>query len=431
MRRLPGMLHGLRRRASVRAVGVMALSSALGQLAVFATLPILTRLYDPVAFGRHALFMAFVGVASVGVCLCLDHRIVSTVDDEDADNIFAAAVMSVGVTLPLSCLALALLIGSGAFGYAALPFWAVAVMAAMIGLNGISAACRSRVIRQQDYALVARTGLLQNVGRALAPLALFPLAPFWLGVTGGEVAARTLGVRSLTKRVWHRRLDTAAWRQPKIWWSVVRKEYRFTAVLMGTVLVDALASQMISPLLATHYGAHAAGEYFLAAMIIVGPSSLIGAAAADVIHARGADVFRQTPAALPTFMRDAATALLALALVIFIPVYLLAPLVLPLMFGAQWPDVSEVVRNLIPFAVVGFVASPCARLLASINRPTIKVVSDIFRLAGVPLTVHFSAAAGQTFVEAVRNLSWFLVVAYSLYFCLTYFKVSAVVRRPG
>lgn len=424
------MLHDLRRRTPVRAVGVMAMSSALGQLAVFATLPILTRLYDPAAFGRHALFMAFVGVASVGVCLCLDHRIVSTVDDEDADNVFAAALMSVGVTLTLSCLALALLISYGAFGYAALPLWSVAVMAVMIGLNAVSAACRSRVVRQQDYALIARTGLLQNVGRALAPLVLFTVAPFWLGLTGGEVVGRSLGVRSLTRRVWHRRLGTSVWLRPRVWWSLVRREYRFTAILTGTVLIDALAWQMISPLLATTYGAHAAGEYFVAAMIIIGPSALIGGAASDVIHARGADMFRRNPVALPEFMRDAAAALLGLALAIFIPIYLLAPLILPPLFGVHLPDLTEAVRGLIPFAIVGFVASPCARLLVSVNRPTIKVVSDVFRLTGVPLTVYFSHAAGRTFVETVRSLSWFLVVAYLLYFCVTYFTVSAVVRRP-
>lgn len=429
MMRLPSLLQSLRSRSAVRAVGAMALSSAVGQLAVFGTLPLLTRLYDPAAFGKHSLLMAFVGVASVGVCLCLDHRIVSTADDAEADNMFAASIYSIGAALLVSVAALSLLIGFKRFGYGALPWWAVPVMALMIGLNGLFSACRSRVVRQQDFALIAQTSLAQNIGRALAPIALFPLLPFWLGLTGGELGARLLGVRKLMRSVWHRRLGTPVWQRPRLWWSVLRREYRFTGVLLSTVLVDACASQMISPLLASTYGAQAAGEYFLVAMLVVGPSALIGGAASDVIHARGAAIFHSAPHELPRFLRRSALALLGLALAIFLPVYALAPFALPLLFGAAWPNIGESVSAMIPFAIVGFVASPCARLLASINRPTIKVVSDGFRLGGVPAVIYFSHDGGQPFVEAIRNLSWFLALAYLLYFGLTYVTISLVARE--
>lgn len=429
MLRLPNALQAFRRKASVRAVGAMAVSSALGQLAIFCTLPLLTRLYEPAAFGLHAMFMAFVGIASVGVCLCLDHRIVSTRDEAEADKVFAAALMSVPVTALASATVLGILITSDLLGYSRLPIWCVPLMASMICLNGVYSACRSRAVRQQDYALIAKTGLIQNLGRAIAPLIMFPLAPFWFGLTAAEFAGRMVGVRGLTRRVWHRRLGNGVWRQPSAWWAMVRLEYRFTAVLAGSVLIDASASQMISPLLVATYGAQAAGEYFLVAMIVVGPSVLIGAAAADVIHARGAEIFHRNPSELPRFARKSALMLLALGLVIFGPVYLLAPHVLPLIFGVKWPHVVDAVRALTPFAVVGFVASPCSRLLASINRPMIKIIPDAVRLVGVPLTLYWSHGSGETFIQAMWNMSWFLAAAYLLYFALTY--ATVVLSVPG
>jgi O-antigen/teichoic acid export membrane protein len=427
--RLPDAMLAFRRQAAVRAVGVMAASSALGQLAIFCTLPLLTRLYDPAAFGLHALFMAAVGAASVTVCLCLEHRTVSTADDAEADNMFAAALMSVPVVALLSAAVLAALIGFNCFGYHRLPFWSVPLMAAMIGLNGVFSACRSRIVRQQDYTLIARTSLTQNIARALAPLLLFALFPFWFGLSAGELAGRSVGVRSLTQRVWQRCQGAAIWLHPREWWRMVRTEYRFTAVLTATVLVDALASQMISPLLASTYGAQAAGEYFVVAMIVVGPSALIGSAAADVIHAKGAELFHGAPTALPAFARKSALVLLGLGLAIFAPVYIVAPYVLPPFLGAKWPHVVDAVRALTPFAVVAFVASPCSRLLASINRPTIKVVSDVVRLTGVPSTLYWSHSAGADFVQAMWNLSWFLAAAYLLYFLLTYLTVSVVASK--
>lgn len=425
MSRLPELWHNLRRRASVRAVGVMASSSALGQLAVFGTLPLVTRLYDPATFGPHALFMSFVGIATVGVCLCLDHRIVSTVDDTEADEVFAAALMTVPLAALTSALTLSVLVGWNLFGYGALPWWSVPLMAAMTMLNGVFSACRSRVLRQQDFWLIARTGLTQNIGRALAPLALYPLAPFWLGLTGGELAGRSMGVWSLTRRVWQRRLGSAIWGDVSAWGIVVRREYRYTGVLFGTVLVDALASQMISPLFAATYGAQAAGEYFLVSMLLVAPSVLIGAGASDVIHTRGAEIYNRAPAELPAFARQAALALSALGLAIFVPVYFGAPHVLPLVFGQKWPHVDECVRALVPFAIVGFVASPCSRLLPAMNSMNVKVVSDAVRLIGVPVTICISHAHGADYVQAMRNLGTFLAAAYIIYFALTY---SAVVR---
>lgn len=420
MRRLPDLLQAFRGKASVRAVGVMAMSSGLGQLAIFCTLPLLTRLYEPAAFGLHAMFMAFVGIASVGACLCLDHRIVSTADDATADEVFTVALMCVPITALISAVVLAALIAFDLFGYHKLPIWCVPLMGLMIGLNGVFSACRSRVVRQQDFALVAKTGLTQNIGRSIAPVIMFAVAPFWFGLTGGELAARTLGVRSLTRRVWHRRSSELGWRRPSAWWAIVKREYRFTGVLMGTVLVDACASQMITPLLVGTYGAQVAGVYFLAFMLIVGPSVLVGIAAADVIHAKGAEIFHRDPAALPAFARQAALLLLALSLAIFAPLYLLAPYVLPPIFGAKWSQVAQAVQALTPFAVVGFIASPYSRLLVSLNKPMIKVVPDTVRLVGVPLTIFLSHASGATFIQALWNLSWFLAAAYGLYFAITY-----------
>lgn len=410
-------------KPTVRAVGLMASSSALGQLAVFAALPLLTRLYDPAAFGLHAMFSAFAGVAGVSACLCLDVRIVSTSDDSHADEVFAAALMAIALTSTLGTLAFAGLILFNAYGYGALPLYATLPMAALMVLTGVFIACRGRAVRQQDYGLLARTGLQQNLGRAMAPLLLYPLLPFWLGLSGGELAARALGVRGIARNLWTRRLHAQVWLHPGRWWQLVRREYRFTGVLLSSVFIDACASQMIAPLLAHAFGAHAAGEYFVASMIIVAPSVLIGAGAAEVIHAKGAEIHRLRPAELPRFTRQAALGLLALACAIFIPLYLLAPLVLPLVLGAKWPGAAQAVQSLVPFAIAGFVASPCSRLLSSINRPNIKPVSDLIRLVGTPATVLICQAHGLGLQSTLWRLSWFLCAAYVMYFGLTYASV--------
>jgi O-antigen/teichoic acid export membrane protein len=423
-------LLAFRGKASVRAVSVMAVSSALGQLAIFCSLPLLSRLYEPAAFGIHATFMAFVGVVTVPVCLCLEQRIVSTADDVAADEIYAGALMSVPVTATIGAAILLVFIVFNFFGYSKLPLWCVPLLGLMVGQNGIYVACRSRVIRQRSFSTVAKAGLSQNVARAVAPLLTFFVAPFWFGLTAGEFLGRSAGVYGLARRVWHRRLTTHVWARPRAWWALVKREYVFTVVLMSTVVIDACAYQLISPIVSATYGSKATGEYFLVALISIGPSVLIGTAAADVIHAKGAEVFFRDPKALTALARKSALMLLGLGAAIFLPVYILAPYVLPPYLGAKWPDVADAVRAFTPYGLMAFIASPCSRLLSSVNRPSIKVISDCVRLVGMPIVLYGSRAAGVPFIQAMWNLSWFLAAAYLLYFVLTY-TVVAFVARDG
>lgn len=427
--RLVGLWRSLRHGTAARAVGKMALTTGIGQLAILATLPLLTRLYDPAAFGLHSLVMAFVGTVSVGACLCLELAIVSAKSEEEADRLFSAALTSIPITALCSA---ALLFGSvqlGLLGFEALPWWSIPVAALMVALNGAYLASRCRVLRMQDYPALIRASLTQNVTRAVAPILLFPLAPFWAGLSGGELLGRLLGVRGLLLRVWGGRPGSTAWLKLGSWVAVVVREYRYTGWLLATALVDASSLLLISPVLAGTYGPHAAGQFFLVNMIMVAPSGLICNAAADVIHVRGATIHHTNPDALPSYLRKVAVALLATGIAIYLPLYVFAPLLLPPLFGANWPLVSDAARALTPFIVASVVASPCSRLLIAVNRPTFKVLSDVLRLIGVPVVIYASYEMGKSFIEALQYLGWFLAVAYAFYFALTYAAVVTTETR--
>ena len=74
----------------------MGLASAIGQVAILATTPLVTRLYAPSEFGAFALLTSFSGIATVAACLCLDLAIVQGADDAEADELFAAAASARG-----------------------------------------------------------------------------------------------------------------------------------------------------------------------------------------------------------------------------------------------------------------------------------------------------------------------------------------------
>lgn len=425
-----GWLSRLLHSRALRAIGLMSAATGAGQFAILAALPLLTRLYSPAEFGLYALFSAFVGVASVGACLCLDLAIVQSRSEREADELCEACILSLPLTVTLSGVLLAGLIAVGAFGYASLPWRGVPLAMALVALNGIYVASRYRQLREQRYGLLARVTLMQSVGRALAPLAWFLLLPNWIGLALGELTGRSLGVRGLTRSLGLFAAGHGFVVRVRKWWHVVRREKQYTTLLLGTVLVDACASLLISPLLAGYYGAGAAGEYFLVASMLVAPSALIGTAAADVLHARGARLLHESPGRLPFYLARAAGLLLLAGCAIYGPVYLLAPYVFPMLFGEKWTYIAQIAQAMTPFMIVAFAASPCSRLLLVLNRSELKVISDSVRLIGTPLVLWATHRMGLPIMPAVWSLMWFLAFAYALYLALTFFAAHQAQNDP-
>lgn len=419
------LLQRLLTSATLRAVTTMAGANALGQFLIFVSLPFVTRRYDPAAFGMHALITSFVGVASVGACLCLELAVVSGQNDAAADDLFAGAIMSTVLTTTLAAVVFATLVGMHWFGYGNLPWWSVFIAAALIGLNGLYSAARYRTLREQRYSALARAALVQNGGRAVGPLGWHLVLTGWTGLSLGELTGRLLGVRGLLLPLLPRLRDSAVWGNARRWWSLVRSERRFTAALLSLVLIDATASLLIAPLLAAAYGADAAGEYFLVSTLLVAPSALIGFAIADVMHVRGARLHLEAPHELPAFMHRFALLLLLVGCAVYLPVAGLAPWAFPLLFGERWARAAQIAQALTPFMIVGFVANPSARLMTAVNRPYLKVWSDALRLVGTPVLIHVCAQAHVPFLTAMWYLSWFLAACYLFYFLLTRYAVSA------
>ncbi len=408
----------------MHAVSTMAGANALGQLLVFASLPLLARWYDKSAFGKHALITSFAGVGTVGACLCLDLAIVSGSDDEDADDLFAAAIMSSVLATVVATVSFTLLVGMGWFGYGQLPWWSVAIAPTMVGLNGLYGAARYRTLRDQRYSGLARATLAQNSGRAIAPIAWHLALSGWAGLSLGELTGRALGVRGLLIPLLPRLRGAAVWGNVRRWWALVRRERRYTAALSSLVLIDSTASLLIAPLLAGAYGADAAGEYFLVATVLFAPAALIGSAIADVMHVRAARLHLDAPGELPRLLHRFAMILFVAACAIYLPVAFLAPWAFPLFLGDRWAHAGQLPQALAPFMIVSFVASPASRLMAAVNRPYLKVWSDALRLIGTPVLISACARAHVPFLTAMWYLSWFLAACYLFYFLLTRYAIS-------
>jgi O-antigen/teichoic acid export membrane protein len=425
------LLSRLRESAGLRNIGKMTLASALGQIMIMGTMPIMTRLYSPEEFGIFSLLASFTGIATVAACLCLDLAVVQGRDDAEADELFAAALRSVGLTAIVSAGVMAILVSRNLFGFGILSIRGVPIVAAIVALNGVYLASRYRQLRDHRFGLIASAIVFQNFGRAVAPMGWYFVTHGWTGLALGEITGRLLGTRRLLLPLVRSAFRSPAFRSTRHWWSVVKREWRYTGVLLGSVLIDSSSSFVLAPIIAAVYGASAAGEYYLITTFLNAPLALIGAGFADVIHARSASLTLHDPKALPGFVRRAAGVLFVAGVAVYVPVFFLGPLVLPLVFGRQWALIVPIARSLIPFMIAAMVASPCSRVLVAVRETGIKMAADVLRLVVAPLTLFVAAHSKLSFGEAIHWLGIVLALAYGIYFATEYALAIRVARRSG
>jgi O-antigen/teichoic acid export membrane protein len=109
---------------------------------------------------------------------------------------------------------------------------------------------------------------------------------------------------------------------------------------------------------------------------------------------------------------------------------MLAPVVFPTVFGHTWHLIVPITRDLTPFMIMAFVASPCSRVLIAVEHTGIKMGADVVRLIGAPLTIMIASSAQVPFLRAIVWLGSFLAIAYALYFVAEYFSALTVAKRP-
>jgi O-antigen/teichoic acid export membrane protein len=394
--------------------------TAIGQAIVFAAMPLLTRLYPPGDFGQFGLYLAFASVAMVFVGLRYDLAAMSAASNQEAAELFVAALLACIPTSVVAGFVLWLLITRDLLGFGALPLLAVPVTALLLFATGVVMALRYWNVRDQRFNRVGTASVLQGLGRALVPLGLAVTASGWWGLLAGDAAGRLLGVTQLARgaieRLRPQRLNAVL--------RAARRQWRYPAIVVPSSLLDAIASAVPLPIVSTLFGVEAAGQFALVQRVAAVPVSLVGASFADVIHA---EAVRQTRSGLARLRPLGVSSVKRLALVgaaIYVPVLVLAPFVFPWLFGDIWEQAGIVAAILAPALWLTLVVSPVSRLILVTGRTGLKFVADLVKLTVPSAALLMGREAG--FIGAVVAFG-----AASFFAYLFYLGVIWLAIRPA
>lgn len=417
---IAGAITRIRTSGYARRVMLLAGSTVLAQLVNFLSSFLLARLYAPADYGVFALFVSFVTIGGLVSTLCLEYGIVGA-DNSRAISLFH---LSFGVCVIGSLLATIVFLVfhyGNIFSYGNLPAWYAPFVLGAVFSIGLFSIVRYWAIRSERFKGIGRVTVTRNLVRAAVQLVFPFIKPGPLGLISGELAGRLGGNLSLIRqdgkylwRSWHRL-------QPGHYLKLLDKCRNYPLYLLPSQLITTVSIMLPAVLVVKTFGVKEGGYFGLVMNVIAVPVGLITGSLADVFHQK-ISVVQQGRERL--FFRNAKL-LLLLGIPAALGLYLLGPLLFPVLFGIQWAEAGTIASALSLLMLFQLLVIPLSRVVYVFKKERQKLVYDIVAFSSVVVPFALKAPLNLSFLEVIWLFSLLRSVSYLVYF----FVLLRIVRR--
>jgi len=400
---------GVRRLARsefLRNMATLMTGTAISQVVLVLVAPLLSRLYDPAAFGVFGLYLSTLSVLQPLAHLRYGEAIVLPREDTKAARLFH---LGSGITIVMSAAVLGLVAGAGeplarllnAPSLADYLWWVPGSLL-LLGFCEVLEywAMRRKLFWTISTRRIARSGT--QAGFQLgAGFARWGPPGLILGSIVGQVAELV----ALSAQVL--RLD----------WSVLRgsirlsrtrlvaAEYRAFALYGAPQnLLNSLSQSIPSFMLASFFGPSVVGLYAMAVRVLQLPASYLTQSLRQVYYQRAADIAARGEDGYP-FYRKTTRTLIAVVAGPVIVVFVLAPWLFGVILGERWSEAGDYARWLSLWLAVGIANRPSISMLHVYMKQRALLIYEVALLAARVVAILIPGLLGEAYAA---------VVAYSL-----------------
>ena len=400
--------------------------SAVSQLIMVGSAPVLTRLYEPTAFGQYGMLSVAVSFAVVFSTAKYDMAVLLPKSNEDAwalvclasanSAIVAGLLVAVGILSRLFGVATDLwqVVGAtGAYDYMRV----IALSGAVVLLTGSQSALMVWMNRLAQYGAISTA----RVAQALATVGAQLLLAVALG--GGGVVGLLFGAFfglavCVSVQGYFICFGPIAPRRPTF--STIRRlarEHRNLPLhMIPTDLVGAVLAQLPVFFLGSRFSEATVGYYMLAQRALLAPMQLIAGSIGEVFRATASAQFAAEGECAAYFYR-VALLLSIVSVVVATSVMLFGPDLFSLVFGSKWRTAGEYASILIVVFSFKFVVSPLSFMFIIAGKTKVDLLLHVVFLC--VFVVAFSVA-GRGNMSIAASL-WLFVAVYSLMYALYFF----------
>ncbi|WP_091035126.1 hypothetical protein [Microbacterium oxydans] len=419
--RLFARLRALAAGKEVRGGSVLVLSSVIAQIITLVATPVLSRIYEPAAFGYLTLVVSVTGMIIPAVALRLESALMLPKDTREASALLFLGLAVAAVISFLSAATLEILFSTGLLqAMAALPGFS-AWVGGITFFSGVFVLFGQFALRVRNYRAVAARNVTQAATTAVVQLGAALIAPSAFGLVGGYGAGRLVGVVPLvgSVRAEIRGFDLRDVRR-------VGREYRaFPLLFAPAALMNASALALPVLFAGVWYDVADAGQWGMAERILAVPLVIVATAVSQVVEARLAHHARSESHGSASYYLRVSTLLLVVSVAVGVVVVVLAPIVVPWVLGPGWADAALIMQLLTPMLVTRLIASPLSKALVVARWARINFVLDASRLAIVLVVLILCWYRESTVPQLVLATS----IAFAVIYVATWIAGLAAARH--
>lgn len=380
--------------AFVQNVVVLMSGTALAQALQFAISPVLSRLYDPSAFGLLGVFLATKSIVSVVSAAKYELSIVLPERDDVAVNLFAlgggiVVLVSTGTLIGIMVGRSQLSSLLGEPQLAPYLWWLpLAVLAA-----GLYQVLNYWATRKKHYKRLSISQGVRSVGVAGTQLPAGYLQAGPTGLIGGQVAGQVLATVALGAQIlredWRRIWKRLSLRKMRVG---ARKYSNFPKYTAPQDLTNSISQNIPSYLLAFFFSSEAVGFYWFTRRLLNAPSRLVGRAVRKVFYQRASEKHAEGKSIFSDLWKITA-GLAGLTLVPVLVILVAGPPIFEFAFGAEWERAGRYAQWLILWWAVGFINVPAMMLVHTFGLQHLlfgyEVVQALARVLAIVLGAYF------------------------------------------
>lgn len=360
-----------------KSVAVLVSGTALAQAIGVVTTPIVSRLYDPSAFGDYAIIISTSTIILSVVTLGLNSAIMVPISDDESKEVFMVAFITM---LVLSTVILIVMITTSPFIRFFKPgmnyIFASILVYIFVVINSLRGLLNIYINRKSLNRVLFYNSLIG----ALATLFItIPMGMFELGSIGLLIAAIIGGVVTIIQMVYHVNPFTEI---PGIltFKNVYIKYKDFILYQYPSNFIENFAVQLPTQVFSTTFGNTNLGSYSMNEKILGIPIRLIGAPI-NTIYFRTASEYHKQGKNLADFTFSLIIRIMIIALLPIVITIIWGEQIFFLALGSNWGEAGKLAGFLIVQYVFVFCATCTSYCRVAIGKQKVNLVVSILRLA--------------------------------------------------
>ncbi|WP_059173063.1 lipopolysaccharide biosynthesis protein [Bacillus sp. FJAT-27445] len=397
-----------------RSVFIVLGGNVLSQGLIFASSPLLTRLYSPEVFGQLAVFISVVAMINVFTSMKYELALPVERDQQKFINLVVLCLSILAITTIISTAAV-LILGFFFFEkqFTEFLFWLLPLAFLGEGITAITNYYGIHKSKYKDLAFLKVNKALFMVG---GQAGLYQLQS--VGMVVGDVMGRILGgFKLMLKMVMELRKSAhlISWNEIK---DVARKYRKFPLISSYSSFINSAGLQLAPILLSAMYSQAEVGLFALAQRVIVSPLSIIGRAVADVFYGMAAKI--EAPGELKRMFIKTSFKLLLVGIIPIGILYFAGESLFGLIFGDAWKGTGTIIQILSLMYLAQFIVSPLSQTLNILNRQDLQLVWDILRLILTVLPFLAGFLFQYDFHQLIKLYGICSVISYVLLYVMTF-----------